>query len=458
MSDGKIFISYSRKDSRTMQRVKNRMEQAGASVWTDEGLRPGTKDWQMAIERDIEACDAMVILLSPDACKSEWVRREINRADRLGRLVLPIVIKDVPTSLIPLLLENTQHINASSDLDEGLSTLLTELTNRGWVGASPVEQAREISVSKENSAPKPKSPISERLRKLPDSLWAIGIIFGIVLMLIFVIWIGEKVLGPFLGTETSTTEALASSDIEVVTKTPQLINDEFPYFITDTFGVPMALIPGGSFEMGSEDGNDEEKPVHTVMLDDFYIDQYEVTNQLFVAFLNEQGVNINWQDANKDWDSYIYQSGSIWHVISGYADHPIAEVNWSGAKAFCQWRGARLPTEAEWEKATRGGLEGQVYPWGNESPVCDFGIENGAQYWGCGFYDTVVIGSFEANGYGLYDMAGNVWEWVEDWYAVDYYEHSPTGNPLGPNNGNEHVLKMSHHKLPKHENKEWLCF
>jgi serine/threonine-protein kinase len=190
-------------------------------------------------------------------------------------------------------------------------------------------------------------------------------------------------------------------------------------------GMEMAYIPAGEFEMGSESGSESESPVHTVYLDAFWIDIYEVTNAQYALCVQAGECDV---------------SRCSYYVNPEYADHPVVCVSWYDAQAYAEWVGGRLPTEAEWEKAARGGLEGQLYPWGNEHPVCTLGAENGAQFGGCDG-DIVEVGSFAPNGYGLFDMVGNVWEWVADWYDSSYYANSPTENPQGPSIGTDRVLR-----------------
>jgi iron(II)-dependent oxidoreductase len=177
--------------------------------------------------------------------------------------------------------------------------------------------------------------------------------------------------------------------------------------------------------MGSEDGEDDESPVHTVYLDAYWIDKYEVTNAQYALCVQAGECDVpscgNYEDPQ-------------------YADHPVVCVNWYDAQSYTEWVGGRLPTEAEWEKAARGGLEGQLYPWGNEVPICTLDAENGAKFRGC-IGETVEVGSFAPNGYGLFDMAGNVWEWVSDWYDENYYSISPSENPQGPSGSIQRVLR-----------------
>jgi formylglycine-generating enzyme required for sulfatase activity len=255
----------------------------------------------------------------------------------------------------------------------------------------------------------------------------------------------------------------------------------------------MALIPAGEFQMGSndKDSRNNEKPVHTVYLDAFYIDKYEVTNAQYRRFVQETGhwepVGWNMEDWRLGQDflellfrkerlkldpdetsvhslyRFIYTmeffngGGVLKYGFKPWSDErfkgddqPVVCVDWEDASAYCRWAGKRLPTEAEWEKAARGGLTGSRYPWGDEEPSdtqCNFGkgiiaalleeisANDGYEY------VTSPVGSFPPNGYGLFDIAGNVWEWCADWYDEDYYTKSPRRNPVGPVSGRHHVAR-----------------
>ena len=183
----------------------------------------------------------------------------------------------------------------------------------------------------------------------------------------------------------------------------------------------MVLIPAGEFQMGSNTGSSDEKPVHTVYVDAFYMDKYEVTNAQYAAFLNAKGL--------KGWYLINMESGPIryfnqkFQVRRGYENHPMFGVTWEGAMAYAAWVGKRLPTEAEWEKAARGGLIGKEYPRGN---TVDTDKANYIER----FENTRTVGSYPPNGYGLYDMAGNVLEWCLDKYDSEFYANSPKKNPI----------------------------
>ena len=187
----------------------------------------------------------------------------------------------------------------------------------------------------------------------------------------------------------------------------------------------MILIPAGEFQMGCDDRDapTNEKPIHTVYLDDFYIDKYPVTNVEYKKFVD---ANPLWR---KDSVSRKYQNGDYlkdWsrnNYPSGKANHPVVYVSWYAAIAYAQWVGKRLPTEAEWEKAARGGLVSQIYPWGNS-------IDPSKVNYSRNVGQTTRVGYYPANNYGLYDMAGNVWKWCIDRYNEDFYVKSPCRNPF----------------------------
>jgi len=208
----------------------------------------------------------------------------------------------------------------------------------------------------------------------------------------------------------------------------------------------MVYVPAGEFIMGSDEGYSDEAPKHVVYLDAFYIDKYEVTVTEYVAFLNALGGHL-WRCGGDDC-IYTRDDGSIgiygifyadgkYQVEPGYEDEPMVPVGWYGARAYCEWAGKRLPTEAEWEKAARG-TDGRKYPWGNEwDPDRAAG--------GRGYEEDYPpqVGSFpgDRSPYGALDMLGSVGEWVADRYDQDYYQYSPYANPQGPETGDTCVAR-----------------
>jgi formylglycine-generating enzyme len=218
-------------------------------------------------------------------------------------------------------------------------------------------------------------------------------------------------------------------------------------------GAPMALIPAGEFQMGDSLGSIKNAlPVHTVYLDAFYMDVYEVTNAQYKKFVQATG--------HKEPEGYFYDVNNDWVLGKPWQDknyngdnQPVLCVSWDDAKAYADWAGERLPTEAEWEKAARGGLSGKRYVWGDDlfppKKPGNFADETAGKIldlWIIGGYDdgyayTAPVGKFTPNGYGLYDMAGNVWEWCADWYDSDYYAISLKSNPTGPASGSVRVFR-----------------
>lgn len=204
-------------------------------------------------------------------------------------------------------------------------------------------------------------------------------------------------------------------------------------------GMTLVYIPQGRFEMGSNLGNPDESPVHTVSLDGYWIDRTEVTNAMFADFLNQAGNQIEggvaWLDISEP-SVWISGRGGIWQALDGKESHPIVGVSWYGAKAYCEWAGRSLPTEAQWEYAATG-TDSLRFPWGNVGPDCSL-----SRFWGCGDQPVQAGGlPSGASPFGVYEMAGNVAEWVNDRYTPDYYRESPTENPTGPLNGYYRVFR-----------------
>lgn len=255
----------------------------------------------------------------------------------------------------------------------------------------------------------------------------------------------------------------------------------------------MKFIPAGTFTMGASDneGRKDEYPAHQVKVDGFWIDETEVTNAQFAAFVKATGY-VTQAEQKPDWEElkkqlppgtpkpaeellqpaaltfvqpkhqvnindvsqwWSWTTGASWKhpqgpksSIKGKDNHPVTQVSWIDAQAYAKWAGKRLPTEAEWEYAARGGLKDKKYPWGDEDlltgkikantwqgefPYADQKTD--------GYGNAAPVKTFAANGYGLYDMAGNVWEWTADWYAADYYHQlkGTVNNPKGPVKSND---------------------
>lgn len=221
----------------------------------------------------------------------------------------------------------------------------------------------------------------------------------------------------------------------------------------------MVFIKGGEFLMGSDHGMSHEKPVHKVSVKSFWMDSHEVTVAEFAEFVEATGYKteaekFGWSGVfdleTKEWTR---GGGATWQNPEGDGkkpppDEPVTQISWNDANEYAKWAGKRLPTEAEWEYAARGGLAEKTYAWGDDlrpdgKPVANwwqgtFPEKNTVED---GFLKRAVVGSFAPNGYGLYDMAGNVWEWTADWYAADYYARSPKKNPKGIANGQEKAMR-----------------
>lgn len=321
-------------------------------------------------------------------------------------------------------------------------------------------------------------------------------ILSILVILIFITSCSQKksdrknvVSQEIITQDTSQTEKLSCCNVNSTSRfLPQ--NDTISV-VTESIGTEgMVLIKGGVFEMGADNdqARHDEFPKHLVEVSSFWIDIQEVTNAQFQKFVDETGYitvaekNTDWEELKKQLpqgtpkphdsllvagsmvfsppshavplDDYSqwwkWVNGANWKhpkgpesSIEGIENHPVVHISWNDAMAYCKWANKRLPTEAEWEFAARGGLKNQIYPWGDEhisksSPKANY-WEGNFPYFNAeidGAYTTSPVKTFPPNGYGLYDMAGNIWEWTADWYDANYYKTLPankiTKNPKGP--------------------------
>ena len=487
----RVFLCHASQDKPAVRKLHRYLKQHGIEPWLDEiDLLPG-ENWEVEIPRALNASDVILVCLSKNSVNKEgYVQKEISfaldkalekpdgtifiipakledcdvpkrlsrfqwvdlfrpdsnkrlllglnkRALSLGVDVSPVILEDtrqrMSTSRIPkLAIEKTEEQNASVPiLEEHYEESKKEI---------PVKPFTKILDPSALSFRKTLLTQADKQYEKKRLFYGLG---GFALVAVLVLGLyslfptsSEKnklTLTPASGEATETPKPLASTSIPV-TSTPQPTDTLTP---TPTLGIGSTMIgekgetlvyvPAGEFTMGDGSG---DAPVHIVDLDAFWIDQTEVTNKQYQACVDAGTCeSLSWTR------SLTHPS---YYGNPEFDDYPLIAVNWDEANRYCEaWVGGDLPTEAQWEKAARG-TDARNYPWGDDLP------NNNLLNYNRHIGDTTVVKNYQNTGsfYGTYDMAGNVWEWVNDWYGKNYYEDSASSNnPVGPGSGKYRVLR-----------------
>lgn len=430
----KVFLCHASADKPKVRELYRYLRKRGIQPWLDtENLLAG-QDWQVEIPKAIASSDAIIICLSPNSVDKEgYVQKEIKFALDKGLemsegrvFLIPIRLEECG---IPYNLQRYHWVNLFEA--DGYSKLMKSLKTRAMQLQRTVVEVAAPSETKSNLSEKVRlslAKLGEQLQKFLSR--NLVTIIPIVLISITTLMISLLGFWPQFFNQPSVATAIKTSTLNLTqspknTLTPSLTNTISQQNLVSTTPLPTIInskdpitsfIPEGNFIMGSND-NSNEMPVHTIYLKSYYIDKYEVTNAMYQTCMDLSFCRPPWQGFNRLSDQK-------------YANHPIVFVDWYMATAYCDFRDARLPTEAEWEKAARG-TDGRTYPWGTGGNLgC-----NKTNYGSC-IGSTTAVGSYESDKspYDIYDMAGNVNEWIADWYSETYYQNSPLTNPLGPTN------------------------
>jgi formylglycine-generating enzyme required for sulfatase activity len=490
-----VFFSYSHKDVELRDELEKHLSilkrQGVIESWHDRRIGAG-REWKGDIDKHLNTADVILLLISADFLASDYcydveMERAMERHEAGEARVIPVILRPVDWKGAPFgklqalprdakpVTEWPNHDKALLDVARGIRAAVKELVGPS---AGPPSSIGTAPVGQKMAPDSP--PLAKPRQSVNWKKW--GSIAGVIGMLIALL---VPDVTDFLSTwltKTPTVTPTSSSTYTPVISTVTPTSTPFPSTATPTFtpviptptskpvagatmvwekdGSVIVYVPAGEFTMGSDERS-EEQPVHTVYLDNFWIDKYEVTNEQFTRFVAATGYQTEAERLGRGW---VWKSpkgeevkGAHWRQphgpdssIQDKMDPPVVLVSWGDANVYCQWAGKRLPTEAEWEKAARGTDE-RKWPWGNtfDASRLNFCDRNCEFTWkdteaDDGHARTAPVGSFLAGGgpYGALDMAGNVWEWVADWYNAGCYKTpQPEPNPPGPNSGEYRVIR-----------------
>jgi formylglycine-generating enzyme required for sulfatase activity len=443
-----VFISYSSKDKVIADAVCAKLENNQIRCWiAPRDILPGMEYGQALVEA-IKKSRLVVLVLSSNSNVSSQVMREIERAVSNEIPIIPLRIDNVlPSDSMEFYLSSVHWLDAitppiEKHLDKLKDTVVRTLGGKvsfeqevGNLAQGRAEMERTNAETTRDASPLPsagpaaeKSPLDtvevarpvskrarlgRRLKLLPTLLI---VLVGLVAVLAFAIW-GLPRLGVRLA--HSPTPATTYTFTTTQTLLPTLLLGST--WTRPADGMTMVYVPEGTFIMGSTDANklavSNEKPQHNVYLAAYWIDKTDVTNHMYALCVKAGACNAHLVNSSYKFSSY--------YGNPKYDNYPVIYVNWDDAQSYCHWAKMYLPTEAEWEKAARG-TDGRSYPWGNDTPTCSLANFGGPG--GC-VGDTSAVGAYalsKTSPYGALDMAGNVWEWVNDWYSDSYSGQSST--------------------------------
>lgn len=431
----RVFLCHASQDKPAVRELYQRLKaEKWIDPWLDEEKLLGGQDFDLEIYKATRDADAIIICLSKKSViKEGYVNKEIRRALDIAQEKTEGAIYVIPLRL-----------------DECYPSF-EQLKKLHWVDyfapdshEKLLQSLRTRAIDLKIKVPEKKAEdISEKMPRAKLGMLRFGMI-GVIVISLLLGGFGLNSLFSKLPDVTSSPSQTFTETSETPTQTsvpftPTVTGTPSPSATPTTVlgigstsrslkdGMVLAYVPAGEFTMGSEDG-DDERPVHQVYLDAFWIDQTEVTNEKYLSCVEENQCNLPDKTNSATRLDYFYSLE--------FNNHPVIFVSWNDADDYCKWAGRRLPTEAEWEKAARG-TDGNIYPWGNVDPK-----DSLLNYKG-NYSDTTEVGRYPdgASVYGVFDMAGNVWEWVNDIYDPKYYQTSPARNPSGPESGDYRVLR-----------------
>ncbi len=448
-----VFLCHSYKDLEAARALYIQLTNEGwMDVWFREVKLKLDMNWQAEIERAIKSSDVIILLIShKSVSKKGGLDPELDKwleLSRSGRRRSPVISSlRLDNCAVPENLQSTKMFdyfpknqrdivfqNLLEDLIQRakrrrISTLKRQVSDESEAGIQwTPTRWKELASESEPPDPFETEDLQKSRRRFLSGISS--------LLAILVCGLTINYLVHHMPPSSVSKPTLSPTSTPIPLPTPTLGVGSIR--ISPVDHINMVFVPAGRFIMGG-DVYYEEQPIHSVNLNAFWMDQTEVTNAAFANFLNETGNRleggVTWLDA-KDDSVRIHFRDNSWQADQGYENHPVVEVTWHGANAYCSWAGRRLPTEAEWEKAARG-TTANIYPWGNNEPNAD--LLNFNKNVG----DTTEVGSYPngASPYGALDMAGNIWEWTADWYARTYYSSPPSINPQGPDSGIFRVLR-----------------